>query len=386
MNRTSIEWTHRPETGGAKGGFTWNPIRARRIDIHQDDHETKATGTFCTRISPGCTNCYASVINKRFGTGLEYTVPNLEKHNFYLDERILLEPLKRKKPATIFVGDMFDLFHEAIPDEMIDEVFSVMWFSPQHTFQVLTKRAERMQRWFTTSSVEWVNEQTGEKEPGVRKDSILGNAQRLVTDKQIFDAQDEWPPRNIWLGVSVESQKYADERIPLLLQTPAAVRFLSVEPLLESVDLTQVDCGGQHPLEGGWPDERDISLESNDLNTACRNLRNGVSRIDWVIVGGESGPGAHQFNPTWAGKLLGQCRNAGVPFFMKQFGSNCYWRDSDAPHDPLKYSLATPLLRDRAAIALGKELENWHRVKFKDRKGGDPSEWPEEIRVREFPR
>lgn len=143
MNKTSIEWTD----------YTWNPIRARLkmrpIDCNcscakcaasnrsrmstfseYDKHCHKSsclvrTGTFCTRISPGCTNCYASVINKRFGTGLEYTVPNLEKHEFFIDERILEQPPRRKKPARIFVGDMFDLFHEAIPKELIDQVFNV---------------------------------------------------------------------------------------------------------------------------------------------------------------------------------------------------------------------------------------------------------------------
>src|ERR1700676_606427 len=110
VNKTSIEWTHRPETGAAAGGFTWNPIRARL----KDASPKARSGTFCTRISPGCTHCYASTINKRFGTGAEYTVPNLAEHEFFIDDRILQEPVRRKKPATIFVGDMFDLFHEAI--------------------------------------------------------------------------------------------------------------------------------------------------------------------------------------------------------------------------------------------------------------------------------
>ena len=121
MNKTSIEWTHRPETGGEAGGFTWNPIRAKAAV--PNGHRA---GTFCTRISPGCLHCYASTINKRFGNGLEFTVPNLEKVEFFIDEKILAEPLRRKKPATIFVGDMFDLFHEAIPKELIDRVFAVM--------------------------------------------------------------------------------------------------------------------------------------------------------------------------------------------------------------------------------------------------------------------
>src|ERR1035441_10848819 len=125
MNKTKIEWTHRPSTGGAAGGFTWNPIRARLTTPLPKTAmaDGPRTGTFCTHISPGCSNCYAAAINKRFGTGMDYIAQNLKHHEFYIDERILAEPLKRKKPATIFVGDMFDLFHEAIPNALIEDVF-----------------------------------------------------------------------------------------------------------------------------------------------------------------------------------------------------------------------------------------------------------------------
>ena len=133
MNKTSIEWTD----------LTWNPIRANLKGPHAPRPHS---GTFCTRISPGCTNCYASVINRRFGNGLEYIVPNLERVEFFLDEKILAEPLQRKKPARIFVGDMFDLFHEAIDPFLIGAVFGAIMKAPQHTYQILTKRAGRMQK------------------------------------------------------------------------------------------------------------------------------------------------------------------------------------------------------------------------------------------------
>ena len=113
MNKTSIEWCSRPETRGPEGARTWNPIRARL----KGASPKARSGTFCTRISPGCQHCYASTINKRFGNGLEFTVPNLEQIEFFIDERILAEPIQAKKPCTIFVGDMFDLFHESIPGE-----------------------------------------------------------------------------------------------------------------------------------------------------------------------------------------------------------------------------------------------------------------------------
>ena len=282
MQKTSIEWTHRPGTTG----MTWNPIRSRRKMLNGNF----CTGTFCTRISPGCKNCYASLINKRFGTGAEYTVLNLADHEFYIDEKILAEPLRRKKPATIFVGDMFDLFHEAIPDEMIERVFRTMCLNEDHTYQLLTKRAERMQAWVSAF--------------------FRGHT----------------PMANIWLGVSVEDQQRADQRIELLQRTPAAIRFLSVEPQLEEIWIEnhlmgQTSCG--HPT--------------------------------WVICGGESGPGARPFNLAWAESLLDQCRAAGVPFFMKQIGSNPVaheWRFSQG---------------------------------VRDRKGGDLTEWPAHLRVREFP-
>lgn len=356
MNKTSIEWTHRPETGGESGGFTWNPIRARLKVCPDCGHrhdltaracwqlqtieggtqrclcETKQTGTFCTRISPGCTHCYASTINKRFGNGLEYTVPNLEKVEFFIDEKILAEPLKRKKPATIFVGDMFDLFHEAIPDDMVGHVFALMAQCPQHTFQVLTKRADVML-------------------------DLLSDADAA------YGPLDVWPLPNVWCGVSVESQKYADERIPLLLQIPAAVRFLSVEPMLEAVDLTRLPSGPQgrylDSLRGIYVDPKNWQQ-----NTCTSGL------IDWVICGGESGPGARPFNLAWAESLQAQCKDAGVPFFMKQVGSS-----------PFKTLKSHAMGIERNGVQLPDELP----MRLKDRKGGDPAEWPEHLRVREFP-
>jgi len=296
MNKTSIEWTD----------YTWNPIRARRKPLSDG---RVLTGTFCTRISPGCTNCYASVINRRFGTGAEYTVPNLAEHEFYIDERILEQPLRRKKPARIFVGDMFDLFHEAISDADLSYVFATMMDATQHTFQLLTKRAARMR--------DFVGKWCNTAEP------------------------------NIWLGVSVESQQYADERIPLLLQTPAEVRFLSVEPMLEAVDLTQFL----------WGKVVGCKTCPQDADCVCGYMTRpllGEPAISWVICGGESGPGARPFNLAWAESLLEQCRAAGIPFFMKQVGS-------------------FPVTREGVAL------------RVRDRKGGNLDEWEPVLRVREFP-
>jgi len=302
MNKTSIEWTD----------FTWNPIRARNTRANR-------TGTFCTRISPGCKNCYASVINRRFGTGLEYDAQELKHHEFFLSETILAEPLKRQKPARIFVGDMFDLFHEAIPAELIAEVLRVALKTPRHTFQFLTKRAERMRTLVNRAQEHW----------GV----TFGD--------------------HMHFGVSIEDQKRADERVPLLLTTKIAVRFLSVEPQLEAIDLDGEDVGTAHALGCGDPSHR----ERNDGD--CRG-------VDWVICGGESGLGARPFNLAWAESLLAQCRAAGVPFFMKQLGSR-----------PQVHSC-----RDESCTHPDCGMED---VRQRDRKGGDPAEWPEALRVREFP-
>ena len=241
-------------------------------------------------------------------------MPNLEKVEFFVDERILQEPLKQKKPCTIFVGDMFDLFHEKIPEEMIGHVFAAMAQCPQHTFQVLTKRADEML-------------------------DLLSHADAA------YGPFDQWPLPNVWCGVSVEDQQRADERIQLLLQTPAAVRFLSVEPQLEAID---------------------FEPESIDGMPAVNMLRGAdwcdppIPGIDWVICGGESGPGARPFNLAWAESLQAQCGAAGVPFFMKQVGSN---------------PVATGSLHGLACTVFPN----------KKSKGGDVSEWPAHLRVREFP-
>jgi protein gp37 len=363
MNRTSIEWCNRPETDGPRGAFTWNPIRARKLELVDEGHramvDSGRTGTFCTRISPGCTHCYASAINMRFGTGEEYTVPNLSHHKFFIDERILAEPLKRRKPATIFVGDMFDLFHEAITDGQILRVILAAARAPQHTFQFLTKRPQRMHEWF----MRWADTLEDDYEPklargpeAVRAAHKSGRAHLFASmlDSMgqppagaaypLYDWMEgisRWPAsfyfRHFWLGVSVEDQQRADERIPLLLQTPAAVRFLSVEPQLEPVDLGWYLAN--LPEDEEWPPHH------------------YPGKIDWIICGGESGPGARPFNLSWAKSLLEQCRAASVPFFMKQVG---------ALPDPRNSNIASG--RARRSI-----------------KGSDPTEWPEHLRVREFP-
>jgi protein gp37 len=314
---TSIEWTD----------VTWNPI------------------TGCTKVSPGCKNCYAERIADRF-FAKQYP-PNLDgSPRKFTDVRLhkerLGEPLHWKRPRRVFVNSMSDLFHESIAGGTIGYIFGIMAMCPEHTFQILTKRAERMQH---------VMSQSCGREHVQR--FMQNELMELMPSGRSFPRViEQWPLPNVWLGISVENQKYADERIPLLLQTPAAVRFLSVEPMLEAVDLDRaVSRPGGVSFNGGvqWPG------------------------INWVICGGESGPGARPFNLTWAEFLLGQCEAAGVPFFMKQIGSaaladKCYPGWSPLFHDNRG---------ERPTGEFGRTLGS--------RKGGDPAEWPEHLRVREFP-
>lgn len=267
--QSSIEWTD----------ATWNPI------------------TGCSVVSPGCTNCYAMKLAgtrlqhhpSRAGLTVDSKAGPVWNGQLRFNEDWLDQPLKWKRPRMIFVCAHGDLFHESVPDEWIDRVFAVMALAPQHTFQVLTKRAERMRRYMQQPDTvrriyELACDMCIERRlrvvllaPGVADPEIALSFPRVQLGR--------WPIANVWLGVSVEDQKRADERIPHLLATPAAVRFLSCEPLLGPIDRIDMPC------------------------------------MHWVIVGGESGPGARPMHPAWARALRDQCARAGVPFFFKQWGA-----------------------------------------------------------------
>lgn len=266
-------------------------------------------------------------------------------------------PLRWRKPARVFVNSMSDLFHEALTNEQIAAVFGVMAACPQHKFQVLTKRPERAVEWFEWASAYPV---------GTPDCLCQREAYKIVRDKLPLHTVKgtlkhyPWPLPNVWLGVSAEHQDTADARIPHLLQTPAAVRFVSYEPALglvnfrggsygpdwlEGWDVEPVCCGRPGSECCGEPEAQQIQTE----------------RLDWIIVGGESGPGARPFDVEWARSTIRQCREAGVACFVKQLGGN---RMEDGYTDPGH----TPSL-DRVRA----------------RKGDDPSEWPGDLRVREYP-
>src|SRR6185312_580726 len=224
---------------------------------------------------------------------------------------VLLDPLHRKKPTTYFVNSMSDLFHEDVPDEWIDEIFAVAALCPQHTLQVLTKRAERMR--------------------GYLADPLQHNRMELAAERIKPSKGKPFSPKhvlprvlpNVWLGVSTERQQEADERIPLLLQTPAAVRFISAEPLLGPIDLTHASFGEGDPrhkrnvLSG----QAYLYVEGQNGHpdmTILTQFEKPMAHLDWVIIGGESGHGHRGMDAEWAASLIRQCSEAGVPVFMKQ--------------------------------------------------------------------
>lgn len=237
-------------------------------------------------------------------------------------ERILTEPLRRRKPTRYFVNSMSDLFHESVPDEWIDRVFAVMALCPQHTFQVLTKRSARMLAYMTR----------GDDEHGDYFER-LSDAAVALTDSPCAAHVDsvDWPLPNVWLGVSTERQQEADARIPDLLATPAAVRFVSAEPLLGPIDFTQLN----------WRDGLRLdalqSYTSVPTETPGHWLHepNDLPALDWIIVGGESGTNARPMHPDWPRSIRDQCVAAGTAFFFKQWGEHAWTPDqvayTDAP-------------------------------------------------------
>jgi protein gp37 len=324
---SKIEWLD--------GGSVWNPV------------------TGCTKVSAGCANCYAERMSRRqMGPWRGRKFTDVRCH-----QDRLVKPLDWKKPRKVFVNSMSDLFHEVVPWDFINKAWGMMTVASQHTFIVLTKRPARMLEFFT-----------GKHYPYPAADG---------PDK---------PRPNIWLGVSVEDQATADERIPLLLQTPAAVRVVSAEPLLGPVDLTSVML----------PDElaERARLSSAHVNCLTRSddehFYNVHEQVDWVIVGGESGPGARPCNVEWIRSIVGQCKAASVPVFVKQMGARPAIRMpsgktlKDAFNDDLAACSEWP-----QGIHFGTHCggEEWRGrgVLLRNPKGGDMAEWPEDLRVRQWP-
>lgn len=311
---TTIEWTEK----------TWNPVAG------------------CSVTSPGCKNCYAMKTAHRLGqigatapkyAGLTKVVNGRPVWTGVIGEGSDAEweqPLRRRKPTVWFVNSMGDLFHPKVTDAQIDRVFAIMARCPQHRFQILTKYPARM-RDYVSGAEARIFAATRPDQP----DALARHGRAPW-----------WPLPHVWLGVSVEDQRRADERIPILLDTPAAVRFISAEPLLGPVHLSLLSTG-----YGDFPAARVVG-DTVDALTGERVVgrSGGYERVDdwpgldWVIVGGESGPGARPMHPDWARSLRDQCAAADVPFFFKQWGAF-------QPIDPVDRSGNAPESARRSARA-----------------------------------
>jgi protein gp37 len=334
---TKIEWA----TLGLGKGETWNPIRARNT-------ATGAKGHHCEKVSPGCDHCYAERQNKRgIGTSLPYKPGHRQNGDVevYLDEAALLAPFRWKAPRGVFVCSMTDLFAYFVTDDMRDRIFAVMALASHLRFAVLTKRAGRMRKYMATPDRKrMIAERVLCISDAMARQ--IGCAGRINLDHFSACFAGNGPFRNIWLGVTAEDQPRADERIPELLATPAAVRFVSYEPALGPVDWKRWLAtkrpakrpNGEAFLEPhfymtrcehcGWTGSSELCGEDSfgdDSDVYCPSCHKSIRGdempgLDWVICGGESGPGARPMHPDWARALRDQCAAAGVPFFFKQWG------------------------------------------------------------------
>lgn len=386
---STIEWTD----------ATWSPLRVKvRTDaaaIAESKGYTSLiqigakmagrVGQHCEHVSDGCKLCYSGTWQARClksgGTGLPFDRRSRDLVEPFVDEKTLLQPLKWPEPQKIFVENQSDLFGEWYTDEQIDRVFAVMAVASHHTFQVLTKRPERMLEYISTTR--------------------MLNVDGSLAEPQILP--------NVHLGVSVENQATADERIPLLLRTPAAVRFVSYEPALGPVDFTRINYTKY--LRARLVEAVRWSAEKNGLNADAEGAKaaasvtdkvpererpnmnaltgewfdgwdagiENVRKLDWIIIGGESGSGARPFDIQWARDTVEQCSASGVACFVKQLGARPYW--------PLVGGFGRWADHVRFTRETSREApHHWDNIHLKSRKGGEMSEWPEDLRVREFPK
>lgn len=331
---SEIEWTDE----------TWNPV------------------TGCNKVSPGCAHCYAEGIAKRFWGDREFS--DVQFHPERLEQ-----PLRWRKPRMVFVNSMSDLFHESVTDEQLDQIFAVMALTPQHTYQVLTKRPERMLRY-----MDWCG----------RRHDLEGKPVSLCRVDVVENATshwshcweiERWPLPNVWLGVTVENQRTANERIPLLLQTPAAVRFLSCEPLLEEVILRRVKIAA---ISEDGP--ATIDPLTGSMVDALKEV-GYTDKIDWIIAGGESGPKSRPCDIAWIRSIVEQCRDAGTKCFVKQMGSNAWARcNGQCDLGGGNFNVC-----DHAYSLKESGLGRFDNCLTITSKGNNPEEWPVDLRVREFP-
>lgn len=314
MTSSKIEWTDR----------VWNPTRG------------------CTKVSAGCKKCYAETFAERWR--------GIPGHPFEqgFDLRLVPEkldaPLRWRKASRVFVNSMSDLFHEDVPDKFIAQVFGVMSIATKHTFQVLTKRPDRMAS-LLNSATFW----------------LAVNAERWYRCVEVLPGASPYTLPNVWLGVSCEDQANADGRIPILLDTPAAVRFVSLEPLLGPIDLDRVRYA--HIENGFVPAlSADRRIGCTVVDTSNRENSKTFPRLDWVIIGGESGPGARVCAVENVRSVVRQCLDSHVPVFVKQLGA-CF--------EDVKSEIAGKFVKQPDTIPKLRKLTH--------PKGGNPDSWPDEL-------
>ena len=317
MAGTKIEWAD----------AVWNPV------------------TGCTPCSPGCDHCYAKRMSVRLAGRCGYP-PSPRQFDVTLHQDVLEQPMHWRKPKRIFVCSMADLFHPDVPDAFLDRVFAMMLASHvltnhRHQDLVLTKRPERMRQYLIFREPDRLLQDWAEagdrfihldNEDVLFSESVGAMCSARWSASGIAETQPRpwsvpencWPLPNVWLGVTAENQEMADARIPILLQTPAAVRFVSVEPMLGPVDLHIGESLGEDDSAVGWT--RCVNGGRNHQHPL--HERRCLSGIDWVICGGETGPGARPMHPDWARSLRDQCQAAKVPFFFKQWGE---WAPAAVP-------------------------------------------------------
>jgi len=360
------------DDGGASAGIawteqTWNPVMG------------------CSKVSAGCTNCYAEKMAARFsGEGQHFHGLSDGKRwtgtvRFRADR--LDEPLCWTRPRLAFVNSMSDLFHEALSFHEIGAIFAVMAASPKHTFQVLTKRPARMLEFFAWLEGQmrdtWHPHGNTEQDDNAARMEVLGGCFGMHHEGCLPTLPAVWPLPNVWLGVSTEDQASADERIPLLLQAPAAVRWISAEPLIGLLELHKwlrgvcPSCGST-----SYPSDHDLEMACQ----TCATLRPDDEafdgwpvRLDWVVVGGESGQGARECWCEWLLTVVEACQGARVPVFVKQLGA--------AYMDPLN-----GLAGHSVKVMDGEKEKMFTARRLTHPKGGDVSEWPKRLRVREWPK
>lgn len=362
---SAIEWLARPGTRPA----TWNMIRARRVVPGSSPGQAPKVllGWHCEHVTGACKLCYAGVQNERGfrgGTRLPFKPGHRDDVEIFLDEKALQAPLHWREPRTIFVCSMSDLYGAWVTDAWLDRIHEVMALCPQHVFIVLTKRPERQRAYLTQlTRQEWWKA-------------------RLYEDGARPVIYPDWPLPNVWGGTSCGDQDDLDRFGPELAATPLSKRIVSFEPLLGPVALQMIPCSLPGHVAGGcystlsgewWPALADVAREHRERLT-------DLPRLDWVIIGGESGSKAEArvHDIAWDRAIIRQCRAAGVAVFVKQLGSNpMVSMIDDMPAQPSDVDPA-----DLAAYA-----RQWAEtpLQLRHKKGADPTEWPLDLRVRQWP-